>query len=496
MTSTNRVRLTGVAEATYGVTPTTPRMRKQRVTSIGLARKADYVDSDDLRDDRMNSDPTMVGESNNGSLGIEWHYPVPGSLLDSEIESAFCNQWSNTPSRDNDGTAASVIQSVTASTQVVAVAAGAAFVTGQLVYFTGFGLSGNRGKLAKVTTGSATAPVFLGAGLVDEGSPAAAARMKVVGFEGAAADIKAVADGLTSEAGGLDFTTLGLTIGGWIKVGDTASVNRFDTAGANVYGRIVGIAARKLTLDNLPATWAADGGAGKQIRVFTSDVIVNGVQKRGVTLERGFMGQAVPTYISQVGMRVNTLEFGGQAKQKATGSIALMGLRGAKGTVSLDSSPDEAPDSAAFQVFAFSAHCGRIGEGGQALGRPNYAKAVKYTINNNLRPIEACSNGDDIAPAAVDIEDGAFDVAVELDTYFGSDALLDKVMSGTATSLNTRVEKGGRAMIWEAPRLTAREGDPNVAGKNQDVMLPIRLTASKDPLTGVQIILSRFEFVR
>ncbi|CAO3445731.1 hypothetical protein [Azospirillum argentinense] len=496
MTSSNRVRLTGVAEATYGVTPTTPRMRKQRVTSIGLARKADYVDSDDLRDDRQNSDPTMVGESNNGSLGIEWHYPVPGSLLDSEIESAFSNQWANTPSRDNDGTAASVIQSVTASSQVVAVAAGAAFVTGQLVYFTGFGLSGNRGKLAKVTTGSATVPAFLGAGLVDEASPAAAARMKVVGFEGAAADIKAVADGLTSEVGGLDFTTLGLTIGGWLKIGDTAAANRFDTAGTNVYGRIVSIAARKLTLDNLPATWAADLGAGKQIRVFTSDVIVNGVQKRGVTLERGFMGQAVPTYIAQNGNRVNTLEFGGQAKQKATGSVAFMGLKGAKGPVSLDSSPDEAPDSAAYPVFAFSANCGRIGEGGQALGKPNYAKAVKYTITNNLRAIEACSNGDDTAPAPVDIEDGAFDVAVELDTYFGNGDLLDKVMSGTATSLNTRLEKGGKAIIWEAPRLTPREGDPNVAGKNQDVMLPVRLTASKDPLTGVQLILNRFEFVR
>ncbi|WP_188263184.1 phage tail tube protein [Azospirillum tabaci] len=496
MTSSNRVRLTGVAEATYGVTPTTPRMRKQRVTSIGLARKADYVDSDDLRDDRQNSDPTMVGESNNGSIGIEWHYPADGSLLSSEIESAFCNPWVNTPARDNDGVLASVIQGITAATQVVAVAAGAPFVAGQLVYFTGFGQSANRGKLAKVTTGSATAPAFQGAGLVDEASPAAAARMKVVGFEGAAGDLKAVADGLTSEAAGLDFTTLGLTIGGWLKIGDTAAANRFDTAGTNVYGRIVGISARKLTLDNLPASWATDTGNGKQIRVFVSDVIVNGVQKRGITFERGFLGQATPTYITQTGNRVNTLEFGGSAKQKAVGSIAFLGLKGTKSPVSLDDTPDEAPDSAAFPAFAFSANCGRIGEGGQALAKPNFAKAVKYTINNNLRPIEACSNGDDTAPAAVDIEDGAFDVAVELDIFFGNGDVLDKVMAGTATSLNTRLEKGGKAMIWEAPRLTPREGDPNVSGKNQDVMLPVRLTASKDPLTGVQLILSRFELVR
>ncbi|MBP2229665.1 hypothetical protein J2847_002964 [Azospirillum agricola] len=493
MTSSNRVRLAGVAEATYGTTPTTPRMRRQRTTSIGLTFKADSVESDDIRDDRMSSDPAIVGQTNGGQIGVEWHWPPDGSLLSEEIQSAFCDAWANTPARDNDGTADSVITGLTAATQVVTVANGAAFAAGHLVYFTGFGAGANRNKLAKVTTGSATAPAFLGAGLVDEAAPAAAARMKVVGFEGAAGDLTALADGIGSTA--LDLTTFGLAPGRWVKIGGIGAGFRFATDRCNVWARVSGVvSAAKIPLDNLPGGWAADDGAGKTIRIFIGDWIKNGVSKYGLTLERGFMGQTVPTFIAQTGMRVNTLEFGGQAKQKATGSVTFMGLLGASGQVPLDAIPDDAPDSNAYPILAFSANCGSVREGGGALGTPNYAKAIKFTINNNLRAIDAISTGDDFAPASVDVEDGSFDVAVELDTYFGNDTLLGKVMAGTPTSLNTRMEKGGKALIWEAPRLIPREGDPSVGGKNQDVMLPLRLTASKDSLTGSQLILNRFEF--
>ncbi|WP_372397102.1 phage tail tube protein [Azospirillum sp. HJ39] len=496
MSSSNRVRLTGVQEQTFGTTPTTPRMRKQRVTSIGLSTKAVYVESDDIRDDRQNSDPAMVGQTNDGQIGIEWHFPVDGCLLSSEMESAFGNYWINTPARDNDGAAASVIQSVTASSQVVAVAAGPAFVAGHLVYFSGFGTA-NKGKLAKVTTGSATAPAFVGAGLVDEPSPAATARMKVVGCEGAAGDIAAVADGLTSQAGGLDFTTLGLSIGQWVKTGDTGAGYRFATAGTNGWARITAIAARKLTLDNLPAAWAADTGTGKTIRFFFGDVLKNGVTKIGVTLERGFMDHTPPTYTAQSGMRVGSMEFGGQAKEKATGSISFMGMKaGIPGPTTLDATPDDEPDSGTYPVMAFSSNCGRIGEGGVALGKPNWAKGVKFTITNNLRAIDAAADGDDIAPAPVDVVDGACDLAVELNTHFGDPTLVAKNLSGTVTSINTRLQKGVQAMIWDAPRLTPKEADPNVGGKNQDVMLPVKLTGSKDSLTGSTVIVNRIEFYR
>lgn len=491
MTSSNRTQLAGVAEAEYGTTPENPRMRKQRVTSIGLTFKTDTVTSDDIRDDRMNSDPIHVGETDGGQIGIEWHYPVYGCLLDEEIKSAFCNDWLNTPFRDNDGVVAAAVVSIDAATQIVTVVNGGAFVANHLVRFTGFASAANN-RLGKCTTGSGTVPVFLGAGLVDDAAPAVAARMKVVGFEGDAGDISAAVDSLMSVD--LDFTTLGLSIGQWVKVAATGAYS-FDTAGCNGWARVcAAVTAHNIPLDNLPVGWAADAGAGKTIRVFFGDVMKNGVGKYGVTLERGFLGQSVPTYIAQNGMRVNTMEFGGAAKEKVTGTVAFMGLKGTIATDPLDPTPDEAPINDNYPVFAMSANCGRVGEAGVALGKPDWAKSVKFAINNNLRAIDAVSDGENTAPGSVDIEDGSFDVTVTLETFFGSKALLEKVMNGTQTGINTRVFKGVQALIWEAPRLTATDGDPNVSGKNTDVTLPATFSASKDSVTGAQLILNRIEY--
>lgn len=490
MTSSNRVRLAGVLEAVPGTTPVTPRLRQQRVTSIGLTYKTDYEESGELRDDRMNADPLSVGQSNGGQIGIEWHYPVPGSLLDSEIASAFCADWVNTPFRDNDGLPASAVTSVSADAQVVAVTDGPAFAAGHLVRFTGFEAANN--GVRKVTAGSATAPAFADGGLLDEATPGAAARLKVVGFEGASGDLATTLTGLGSTA--LDFTTLGLSVGQWIKIGGTTDTYRYGTAACNAWVRIVGIAPHELALDNRPAGWAVDAGADKTIRVWHGDVIKNGSQVRSVTLERGFMEQSPPSFIAQTGMRVNSLEFGGEAKKPATGTVAFMGMKGGSSGVALDVAPADAPDMVDYPAMAFSANCGRIGVGGAALGNPDWARAIKFTITNNLSTRDALSDGDGTAPAAVAIRDGACDVKVELDTYFGSRALLSRIESGEKIGVNCRLQKCGRAMIWESPRLTAREGDPGVGGKSQDVTLPAQLTASRDPLTNAQLILNRIEF--
>lgn len=491
MTSSNRVRLTGVVETTFGTTPATPRMRAQRVTSIGLTSTPQYADSGEVRDDRMEGDPIQTGEANSGSIGIEWHWPPDGSLLRSQIESAFCNPFTRTPVRDNDGVADSVITDIATTANTITFATGPAFVTGHLVRTTGFALAANN-KLARVTTGGATSLVSTGAGYVAEAAPPGTARVKVVGFEGAAADIAATASGLSSTA--LDFTTLGLSVGQWIKIGGTGAAYRYATEGCNGWARIVSILPNALGLDNLPFGWAVDAGTGKTIRVFLGDTVKNGVTKIGLSLERGYMGQAVPTYIPQRGMRVNTLEFGGAARAVAAGSVAFTGMRGLVSTTSLDTVPDPAPDSAQYPVMAFSANCGRVGYGGAAISSPNWATSIKFTLNNNLREINAVAEGDSTAPGPVDVQDGAFSVSVDLDTIFGNASILQDIKNGIQRSVSTILRKSNRAMIWEAPRLTPREGDPGVGGKNQDVSLAVKLTGSADPVTGAALILNLLEY--
>lgn len=482
----NRVQLAGVREVTIGVTPNTPRMRKQRFSRETLAFKPDFASPDTIRDDRMNYDPILVGQANTGGYEAEFHYPAEGSLFSDHIASAMQNDWTATPSRDNDGTADSVITQVTQSTKTIAFATGAAFVANHLVRSSGFSAAGNNG-INKVTTGGATSLICSAASFVDDATPAAAARLKVVGFEGDSGDISATSNGLASTS--LDFTTLGLQLGMWHKIGGAGAGQKFATAALNGWARLIGISANALTYDNLPAGWTTDAGTGKTIRVFFGDIVKNGTTKITTTLERGFLSQAVPTYIVQRGMLVNTAKLDIAKKKPAVMSFDFLGLSGSESTTALDSVPDPALDPAAYPIMAGSANVGRLAENGATLASPNWADTVSYQINNNLRAIETA---DSISPVAQGVGEAA--VTVTLNTYFGSDALYAKLLAGTATNVNTRLQKGSQAFVISAPRLTPTDGNPNAGGKNQDVMLPLTLQASYDALTGAHIVLNRLEY--
>jgi hypothetical protein len=487
MTDSNRVQLAFVDETTPGVTPGSPRMRKARHTSAPLAFQPINTRSNEKRDDRMNSDPIRVGERNDGPVNFELSWPVPDSFLSSLIESALNNAWENTPVRDNDGTADSVITGVAETGGVYTVAAGAAFAAGHLARFTGFGEAGNNG-LKKITAGSATVPAVGGsAGVVDEAAPPAHARIKVVGFEGESGDITALADGLGSTS--LDFTTLGLAVGQWIKIGGTGSAYRFGAEALNGWARIAAIAANKLTLDNRPAGWTTNDGAGKTLRVFFGDRIKNGDTGKPKTLERGYLGQAVPSYIAQRGMEVNELTLSIEARREITGGVSLMGLGASVSNTPLDASPDPAPDSGIYRVMAASANVNRIGEAGGQLSSPNYVRSAQLRLSNNLREIIAADN-----VATVALGRGSLDITVTLQTYFGDKSLYERMLAGTATSLDQRIMDGNRALIIAYPRLTDIDGNPDDGGSNTDIMLAQQKQASFDSLTNAQILIDRFEY--
>lgn len=486
MTESNRLRLTWVDQTDPLVIPPTPRMRIVRLTGESLVFKPTFSSSDELRDDRMNPDPIKTGEENSGGINTEWSFPADLSPASSMVASLLANPWANTPVRDNDGAADSVITGIVASTGVITVLTGAAFAVGHLVRMSGFGVAANNG-LFRITTGSATVPA-VGAGLLtDEAAPAAAARMKVVGFQGAAADIVAVADGLTSTA--LDFTTLGLTVGMWLKVGGTGAGFRYATEANNRFVRIAAIAANKLTLDNLPTGWAADTGAGKTIRVFFGDQIKNGVTKRFGVIERGFMGQDTPTYVLQSGMLVSQGVFSITTGEKVTANYTFMGLTGAAGTVSVDAVPDPATTN---PIMAASANVGRISENGAPAAGPNFIKSLQITVNNNARNKDALRDDDKLGPVGINL--GDCQVTLQMDTYFGSPVQYQAYLAGTPTNVACVLRKNGQATIFALPRVTRTDGAPSAGGKNQDVMLPFQAQATRDPLTGAHIILDRLEY--
>jgi Phage tail tube protein len=485
MSSANRVQIAGVLETTLGATPTTPRMRADRYLQESLEFKPEFLDSDEIRADRMLGDPIKVMQASAGSINSEFSYPVDNTMMSTRLMSAFCAPWVNTPNRDNDGTADSVVTDVNAGTSVVTITTGAAFVASQLVQFSGFALAANNG-IFKCTAGSATVPAFVGAGLAVDATPAAAARMKVVGAVGVAGDITATATGLASTA--LNFTTLGLSLGQWIKIGGTAAGDQFANSFNNNYARITAIAAAALTLDNLPTGWAVDAGAAKTIKIWFGDMIKNGTTIYGHTLEKGFLDHSPPSYLTYKGQVVNTMDFTLTSRQKITWSCSYMGMGGSAGTVTLDAVIDPATTN---QIMAGNASVGRLAEAGTTLAGPNWAKEFSIQINNNLRAIDAI---DSVSP--VDIQFGDCTVTGKLMAYFGSLFLLNKFYAGTPTSLNSRIFKNSQAVIIDVPRATYRGGgSPAVSGKNTDVNLSLDYQASYDQLTGAHLTMNRMEYV-
>lgn len=492
MTSSNRVALSCVRESTPGVTPVTPRMRYVRMTGEGLAFQPNYVDSDEIRVDRMLGDPILVMKDSSGPVNVEISYPEDNSPLSEFYRSAMFNAWVNTPTFDNDGTADSVITDAGTVANTYSVnSGGAAVKLGHLVQATGFAQAANN-QIFRVASSTATTIVGTALSLTAETAPPAAAKLKVIGFQGAAADLTALADGIGSTA--LDFTTLGLSVGQWIKIGGTLDASTFAflvTAGAvaraAAWARITAIEATKLTLDNLPTGWTTDAGTGKTIKVFFGDQIKNGVTLSSMTFERGFAGQAVPTYIVNAGMVADTFVHTFASRDKLKGVVNFKGMGGSQGTVSLDASPDAATTN---QVLAANANVGRLAEAGSQLTSPNWAKSLEFTINNNLRMVESIDSQSPVA-----IREGECTVSGKISTYFGDNTLLQKFFNNTATAINARVTKNGQGLIYQFPRVTLRGGgNPSAAGKNQDVMADFDFQSSLDVLTQAHAIIDRVPY--
>lgn len=484
MGTANRLQLAACRETTPGTTPNTPRMRAVRITKEALNYTPSYIDSDELRSDRMNGDSIQVMTAADGSLDFELTYPDDNSPASEIWRSAFWNAWTNTPSFDNDGSADSVITDAGTVANTYAVTSGGAAVkANHLVRATGFTNPANN-QIFPVASSSGTTVVGTALGLTAEAAPPGTARLKVIGFAGASADITAAAGGLASTV--LDFTTLGLNVGGWLKIDSTTSAYGFATAANNTWIRITAIAAHALTCDNLPSGWSVDAGTGKTIRCYFGDQIKNGTTQTSLSIEKGFLDQGVPTYIMHRGMTVNTLSLNFKSRDKITGTVAFLGMGGGQSTTAADASIDAATTG---QVMAANANVGRIGEAGAQVTSPNWASALSLQIANNLRALESV---DQTSP--VGINPGDNDVTGQITTYFGDNTLLAKLFSGAASSINARVSKNNQALIFSVPREILRDGSPQATGKNTDVMFSPSYKASVDTLTNAQILLDRIEW--
>ncbi len=154
------------------------------------------------------------------------------------------------------------------------VALTAGFKVGDLVFATNFTDPANNGL--KLVDGITTDTlVSVTETLVNEAGPPATAQLVVVGVEGVAGDIDVDASGnlptLTSTA--LDWTTLGLIPGEWIRIGGDLAADAFSNAVNNGFARIKTIAATILTLDKTQATMVTEASTTETVQIFFGRVL-------------------------------------------------------------------------------------------------------------------------------------------------------------------------------------------------------------------------------
>jgi hypothetical protein len=489
MSDVNYTTFALIEEVVPGTTPASPAFERIRTTKVGVGANPKTTESEELGGDPNVADIPLVGIEPGGDIGTEFPY----GNIDTPLEGLMRNRWANMPVRFNNGTADSVITDVTTTDVVVQASNGTkhrmgTVAAGHLVRTSGFAQAGNNG-LRRAGAGTTDTTIKLAGGTA-EAAPPAAARAKVVGFEGVSGDITATAGGLASTA--LDFTTLNLRNGQWLRIGGAAAGQRFTTVPANNdFVRIhptTPITATALPLDNLPAGWGVDSGSGKTIQVWVSDCLSNGTDRIFYSAEKGYPDIAVPEFHYLRGVRANTWDINVPKKEKLTMSMGFVGMSLAAVTTRIASATDVAAPTG--DIMNTSSHVARISENGARITGPNYVTGASIKFDNGLRRKDAVGD-----LGSVGFGDSKLRVKGSLETYYGSKTMYDKVLSSQATALNQIFvdPSATKAVVIDLPRVKLTSGDPQDPGVDQDRMFSPEFQALRHASLGYTARICRFE---
>jgi hypothetical protein len=486
--STNRVALAKVREAAFAVTPANPVFKAIRQTSSGLNANPKTVITSEIRPDRQVTDLILVGQDASGAVGGELAFAV----ADDDLEEALQGTWSNNPSI-TVATIDTEISDVSATTLTVA-SGGAAFVAGMLTLTSGFTTLGNN-KLERVNSSSGITIVYPAATFTAEAAQIpVGACVRQIGFQGASADLAAVTsggNGLTSTV--LDFTTFGITVGKWLKIGDgdNAGCAFTGTPANNGFCRVSAVAAHKISFSQVPAGWAADAGTGVTLSVFSGDFLTNASSKRSNTIERQYLDHSPVTYEYLVGMTLNTLQIDAKAQAIATYTKNYIGQSASTTTARKAGATDLAAPT--YNVLNTSTNVGRIGFNGSPITGPNFVMGATIIVNNNIRAQQAVGS-----VGAVGTGNGEFTLTGTLDTYFGDRTIYNDIINNTLTSFDIRVGRsdGNReTILFDLPSIKLGSGSPSVSGKNTDVIISAGFTAFRDAALLYTMSIGRFWYL-
>lgn len=277
---------------------------------------------------------------------------------------------------------------------------------------------------------------------------------------------------ITAGASNLNFTfnatnntlTFGASVNHDIDPGQFIEVRGADS-GNNGYHLVTEVDGQEITVQSSPGFTTGE--------TLTSTATVNGARlqngatERSLSIERALIDKT--KYFLFSGMIANTFSLNVEAGAIVTGSFDFIGKTATFGATSQDPGGySEAPSN---DVMNAMSNVGDILEGSTLAALSNtYIQSVNFTLNNNIRGINAI--GYDYN---VDVVFGSLEITGNMNVYFEDGALYAKYLAGTESAFTFRIEDSatagsGNAYIFFFPRIKFESDTINVTGLNTDVM--------------------------
>lgn len=372
------------------------------------------------------------------------------------------------------------------------VASTTGFLVGSLIKGQNFIDAGNN-ALQVVTAIVADTSVSVAATVVDT-APASRANIRVVGFEGAAADIGVDDTGtlpaLTSTF--LDFTTLGIVEGQWIFVGGDATSNRFANAANNGFKRVRSITATRLTLDKSDITMVTEISTGLNIRIFFGDVIRNEtgslIKRRSYNVERllGAPDDSFPTQIQTevlVGAVPNEFTLNVPAADLLNADVTFVATDNAQRDAA--TGPKQISVMAPFTSKEYNTSSDvnriRLSPVSQINAAPSslfaFVTEATISINNNVTPNKAVG-----VLGAFDVTAGTFTVSGNITAFFSDVAAILAVRNNSDVTLDIGFVRDNQGVIFDFPLISLGDGRLNI-----EVDQPITLPLATDMASGEDV---------
>lgn len=359
--------------------------------------------------------------------------------------------------------------------------------------------------------------ITLASGLADE-TPAATARLQVVGYQFASATLDVSVSSslprLVRASGAFDFTTLGLVPGQFIYVGGDAAGTKFATTSGinNGWARVHSVAATYIELDKTTSTMVAETGTGLTVQIFFGKVLKNEsdtslIKRRSFQLERD-LGQADTSLSAHqgeylVGAVANEFTLNVKQADKINADMTFVatdneqraqsagGLKSALAAAGGGSAPALVSEDA----YNTSNHVSRlrmtVPTSTNANPTPLFAYLTEFTlvINNNVQPNKAVS-----VLGAFDLTAGQFDVSGKVTAYFADVAAVQAVRDNEDVSLDFALARDNFGILFDVPLVALGDGRLSVE-QNNPITLPLDMNAAADRTFDHTLLVEFFPYL-